>query len=82
MRRGGGGETHSLPSEGLSDRSSPVDADALVPVTLGGNHHVGLVEHEHGDLLRVDEFVFGAPVQDCAWSSNHNLLLQLHASLH
>lgn len=60
----------------------PVDTDALVPVTLRGDHHVGLVQHKHADLLGVDDFVFGAPVQDGAWSPDDNVVLQPGASLH
>ena len=60
----------------------PVDADALVPMTLRGDHHVGLVQNEHGDLLGVDELVLGAPVEDGAGRPDDNVLLQLDASLH
>uniref|UniRef100_A0A8C4HDY9 Uncharacterized protein n=1 Tax=Dicentrarchus labrax TaxID=13489 RepID=A0A8C4HDY9_DICLA len=55
----------------------PMDTYALVPVTLCGDHHISLVQHKHGDLLGFDEPVLGAPVEDCAWCSNDNLLLQL-----
>uniref|UniRef100_A0A3Q2QG48 Uncharacterized protein n=1 Tax=Fundulus heteroclitus TaxID=8078 RepID=A0A3Q2QG48_FUNHE len=60
----------------------PVDTDALVPMALHGDHHVGFVQHKHCDLLGVNELVLGAPVQDCAWCPNDNLLLQLDASRH
>lgn len=59
-----------------------MDANALVPVTLGGDHHVGLVQHKHRNLFGVDELVLGAPVEDGAWCPDDNLLLQLNASLH
>lgn len=59
-----------------------MDTYALVPMTLRGDHHVGLVQHKHSDLLGVDELVLGAPVKDCAWCSNDNLFLQLDTSLH
>uniref|UniRef100_A0A3B4XYD6 Uncharacterized protein n=1 Tax=Seriola lalandi dorsalis TaxID=1841481 RepID=A0A3B4XYD6_SERLL len=63
-------------------QSSPVDTNALVPMTLRGDHHISLVQHKHSDLLGVDELVLGAPVEDCAWCPNDNLVLQLDASLH
>lgn len=59
-----------------------MDTNALVSVTLCGNHHISLVQHKHGDLLGVDELVLGAPVEDRAWCSNDDLLLQLDSSLH
>uniref|UniRef100_A0A8C9YQY7 Uncharacterized protein n=1 Tax=Sander lucioperca TaxID=283035 RepID=A0A8C9YQY7_SANLU len=63
-------------------QNPPMDPNALVPVALRGDHHISLVEHKHRNLLGVNELVLGAPVEDCAWCSNDNLLLQLHASLH
>lgn len=59
-----------------------MDTDALVPMTLRRDHHIRLVQHKHGDLLRVDVPVFGAPVEDGAWCSDDNLLLQLGVFLH
>lgn len=59
-----------------------MDPYALVPMTLCGDHHVGLVQDKHADLLGVDELVLGAPVQDGSWCSDDNLLLQLDSSLH
>lgn len=41
---------------------SPLDPDALVLVTLCGNHDVSLVQDEDADLLGVDYLQFGAPV--------------------
>lgn len=60
----------------------PMDTYALVPMTLCGDHHISLIQHKHANLLGVDVPVLGAPVKDCAWCSNDNLLLQLGASLH
>lgn len=59
-----------------------MDAYALVAVPLRGDHHIRLVQDEHGDLLGVDEMVLGAPVEDGARRSDHNLLLQWDASFH
>uniref|UniRef100_A0A674HIF1 Uncharacterized protein n=1 Tax=Taeniopygia guttata TaxID=59729 RepID=A0A674HIF1_TAEGU len=47
----------------------PLNADALVLVTLGGDHHICLIQHEHLDLLGIYEFQFGTPVQHGARSS-------------
>lgn len=65
-----------------TERSAPVDSNALVPVALGGDHHISLIQHKHGDLFGVNELVLGAPVVDCARCTNDNLLLQLGSSLH
>uniref|UniRef100_A0A3Q3F4K7 Uncharacterized protein n=1 Tax=Labrus bergylta TaxID=56723 RepID=A0A3Q3F4K7_9LABR len=77
----GGREKEHLTVLCFSERNKPVDANALVPVTLCRNHHICLVQHKHCDLLWVNELVFGAPVEDRAWCSNDNLLLQLDASI-
>ncbi len=37
--------------------------DALILVALCGDHNVGLVQHEHGDLLQIEELELEAPVQ-------------------
>lgn len=66
----------------FSEKNPPVDSDALVPMALHSDHHISLVQHKHCDLLWVNKFVLGAPVKDCARCSDHNLLLQLDASLH
>lgn len=58
-----------------------MDANTLVPMSLCGDHHISLIQHKHSNLLGVNELVLGAPVEDCAWCSNDNLLLQLLASL-
>lgn len=59
-----------------------MDPYALVPMTLCGDHHISLVQNKHSNLLGVDELVLGAPVENCAWRSDDNLLLQLDASHH
>uniref|UniRef100_A0A3P8XK23 Uncharacterized protein n=1 Tax=Esox lucius TaxID=8010 RepID=A0A3P8XK23_ESOLU len=60
----------------------PLDSDALVLVTLCGDHDVSLVQHKDADLLGVDDLEFGAPVQDRARCPNDDLLLELHPSVH
>uniref|UniRef100_A0A668VBF9 Uncharacterized protein n=1 Tax=Oreochromis aureus TaxID=47969 RepID=A0A668VBF9_OREAU len=55
---------------------APVDSNALVPVALGGDHHISLIQHKHSDLFGVNELVLGAPVVDCARCTNDNLLLE------
>lgn len=63
-------------------RCLPMDAYALVSVSLRGDHYIRLVQDKHSDLLGVDELVLGAPVKDRARRSDHNLLLQWDASVH
>uniref|UniRef100_A0A8C0V521 Uncharacterized protein n=1 Tax=Cyanistes caeruleus TaxID=156563 RepID=A0A8C0V521_CYACU len=62
--------------------SVPLNADALVLVALGGDHHICLIQHEHLDLLGVYEFQFGAPVQHGAGRADYDLLRDLLPSLH
>uniref|UniRef100_A0A3B5Q0N3 Uncharacterized protein n=1 Tax=Xiphophorus maculatus TaxID=8083 RepID=A0A3B5Q0N3_XIPMA len=62
------------------EQKPPVDPDALVPMTLHGDHHISFIQHKHCDLLWVNKLVLGAPVKDGAWGSNDNLLLQLDMS--
>lgn len=59
-----------------------MDTDALVLMTLCRNHHISLIQHKHRNLLGVDDLKLGTQVQDCAWRSNDNLLLQFFPSLH
>uniref|UniRef100_A0A669DPA3 Secreted protein n=1 Tax=Oreochromis niloticus TaxID=8128 RepID=A0A669DPA3_ORENI len=59
---------------------APVDSNALVPVALGGDHHISLIQHKHSDFFGVNELVLGAPIVDCARCTNDNLLLQLEIS--
>lgn len=59
-----------------------MDTNALVPMTLCANHHISLIQHKHCNLLGVNGLELGAPVEDCAWCSNDNLLLHLDTSLH
>lgn len=66
----------------MSLRCLPMDAYALVPVSLRGDHDICLVQDKHSDLLGVDQLVLGAPVEDRARRSDHNLLLQWDASVH
>uniref|UniRef100_A0A3Q3LAU5 Uncharacterized protein n=1 Tax=Mastacembelus armatus TaxID=205130 RepID=A0A3Q3LAU5_9TELE len=53
----------------------PLDANALVSMTLCSDHHISLIQYKHCNFLGVNEFVLGAPVKDCTWCSNDNLLL-------
>uniref|UniRef100_A0A3Q2QBT9 Uncharacterized protein n=1 Tax=Fundulus heteroclitus TaxID=8078 RepID=A0A3Q2QBT9_FUNHE len=46
--------------------SLPLDPDALVLVSLRGDHDVGFVQHKHSDLLGIYKLEFTAPVQHCA----------------
>lgn len=59
-----------------------MDAEALVAVTLYGDHHVSFVQHKHADLLGIDVLVLGAPVEERARRSDHYLLLHSDSSLH
>uniref|UniRef100_A0A8C8EBC9 Uncharacterized protein n=1 Tax=Otus sunia TaxID=257818 RepID=A0A8C8EBC9_9STRI len=54
--------------------SSPLNADALVLMALGGYHHVSLIQDEHFDFLGIYELQFGAPVQHSARGADYNLL--------
>uniref|UniRef100_A0A8D2M6L7 Uncharacterized protein n=1 Tax=Zonotrichia albicollis TaxID=44394 RepID=A0A8D2M6L7_ZONAL len=57
--------------------SVPLNADALVLVALGGDHHICLIQHKHLDLLGIDEFQFGTPVQHGAGRADDDLLRDL-----
>uniref|UniRef100_A0A8D2QNU2 Uncharacterized protein n=1 Tax=Zosterops lateralis melanops TaxID=1220523 RepID=A0A8D2QNU2_ZOSLA len=57
--------------------SVPLNADALVLVALGGNHHISLIQHKHLDLLGIYEFQFGTPVQHGAGCADDDLLRDL-----
>uniref|UniRef100_A0A8D2PZT2 Uncharacterized protein n=1 Tax=Varanus komodoensis TaxID=61221 RepID=A0A8D2PZT2_VARKO len=59
--------------------ASPLDADALVLVSLGGDHDICLIQDKDSDLLGVNELELGAPVQDRAWRANDDLLGNLLA---
>ena len=50
-----------------------VDSDALVLVTLSGDHHIRLVQHEHRDLLQVEELELDAPVQNLQTGNRNSL---------
>uniref|UniRef100_A0A3Q2Y4J7 Uncharacterized protein n=1 Tax=Hippocampus comes TaxID=109280 RepID=A0A3Q2Y4J7_HIPCM len=60
---------------------SPLDADTLVFVTLRCDHDISLIQHEHPNLLGVDELQLAAPVQHGAGRANDDLFLKLHTSL-
>lgn len=62
--------------------SSPLNADALVLVSLCGDHDISLVQNKHFDLFRVDELQLDAPVQNCPRCADDDLLLDLNATLH
>uniref|UniRef100_A0A8C1V875 Uncharacterized protein n=1 Tax=Cyprinus carpio TaxID=7962 RepID=A0A8C1V875_CYPCA len=61
---------------------SPLNADALVLVSLCGDHHIGLVQNKHFDLFGVDELQLNAPVQNRPRCADDDLLLDLNATLH
>lgn len=60
----------------------PLDADALILVTLGGYHDIGFIQDKDFDLLGVNEFQLGAPIQDGARCANDNLFSNLLATFH
>uniref|UniRef100_A0A8C6V269 Uncharacterized protein n=1 Tax=Neogobius melanostomus TaxID=47308 RepID=A0A8C6V269_9GOBI len=60
----------------------PLYPDALVLVPLCSDHHVGLIQDKHADLLWFDELELGTPVQHGARCPDHYLLLQLHTPWH
>ena len=60
----------------------PLNPDALVLVSLGGDHDVGLVQHKHADLLGVKDLQLEAPVEDRARRSDHDVLLDRGAAHH
>lgn len=61
---------------------SPLDADTLVFVTLRCDHDIRLIQHEHPNLLGIDEPQLAAPVQHGAGRANDDLFLKLHTALH
>lgn len=63
-------------------RPSPLDADALVLVTLHADHDISLVQHKHLNFLGVYHLFFAYPVRHGAWSANHDLLLDFTPSLY
>uniref|UniRef100_A0A4W4DVP9 Uncharacterized protein n=1 Tax=Electrophorus electricus TaxID=8005 RepID=A0A4W4DVP9_ELEEL len=72
----GGGEEQHLTVPGQRDLL-PLDADALVLMALRGDHDVGLVQHEHADLLGVHQLELEEPVEHGPGRANHYLLLDL-----
>uniref|UniRef100_A0A8C4CGB6 Uncharacterized protein n=1 Tax=Denticeps clupeoides TaxID=299321 RepID=A0A8C4CGB6_9TELE len=82
LERGGEEQHLAVPGQaGRFRRRSPLDADALVLVSLRGDHNVGLIEHENLDLLGVDELQLVAPVQDGARRADDDVLLNLLPSV-
>uniref|UniRef100_G3W1Y5 Uncharacterized protein n=1 Tax=Sarcophilus harrisii TaxID=9305 RepID=G3W1Y5_SARHA len=63
-------------------RPIPLDTDTLILMALRGYHYVSFIQNKHLDLLGVNEFQLGAPIQDGARSTNHNLLTDLLASFY
>uniref|UniRef100_A0A8C6XZG8 Uncharacterized protein n=1 Tax=Naja naja TaxID=35670 RepID=A0A8C6XZG8_NAJNA len=59
---------------------SPLDADALVLVPLGGDHDIGLIQNKHPDLFGVNELELGTPVQDGARCADDDLFGDLLAT--
>lgn len=62
--------------------SSPLNADALVLVSLCGDHHISLVQNKHFDLFRVNELQLNTPVQNRPRCADDDLLLDLNATIH
>uniref|UniRef100_A0A8C6ZMS7 Uncharacterized protein n=1 Tax=Nothoprocta perdicaria TaxID=30464 RepID=A0A8C6ZMS7_NOTPE len=61
--------------------SLPLNADALILMTLGCNHYISLIQDKHFDFLGIYEFQFGTPVQHGArFSQWHFTLLTFIAS--
>lgn len=56
--------------------------NALILMTLLGNHDVGFVEHKAFDLGRIDASIFDEPVEHLSRRSDHNLLLDLRSACH
>uniref|UniRef100_A0A8C4JNP5 Uncharacterized protein n=1 Tax=Dromaius novaehollandiae TaxID=8790 RepID=A0A8C4JNP5_DRONO len=71
---GGREEQHLAALGSLADRS-PLDANALAGEALLVDHDVGLVQHEHSDVLRVEHVALEAPVQHRAGRPDDDLLL-------
>uniref|UniRef100_A0A3B3TQR4 Uncharacterized protein n=1 Tax=Poecilia latipinna TaxID=48699 RepID=A0A3B3TQR4_9TELE len=59
----------------------PLDSDALVLVSLRGDHDVGFVQHKHSDLLGIYKPELIAPVQHRTRCPNNYLFLQFTASV-
>uniref|UniRef100_A0A8C0AWI1 Uncharacterized protein n=1 Tax=Buteo japonicus TaxID=224669 RepID=A0A8C0AWI1_9AVES len=55
---------------------SPLNANALTGEALSVDHDVGLIQHEHVDLLQVHDSPFETPVQHCPRGPDDDLLLQ------
>uniref|UniRef100_G3W0H3 Uncharacterized protein n=1 Tax=Sarcophilus harrisii TaxID=9305 RepID=G3W0H3_SARHA len=55
----------------------PLDSYTLILMALGGYHYISFIKNKHFDLLGIDEFQLGAPIQDSARSTNHNLFTDL-----
>lgn len=58
-----------------------MNADALILMSLLGDHDVGLVEDEAFNFGRVDASVLDQPVEHFARGADDNLLLDLLTSL-
>ena len=63
----------------------PLDTQSLVTHTgtsiLLSDHFICLVEHEDTDHLRIENGgASGQHVEDCPWSTNEDMLLDLHTS--
>uniref|UniRef100_A0A8C5CX34 Uncharacterized protein n=1 Tax=Gadus morhua TaxID=8049 RepID=A0A8C5CX34_GADMO len=59
----------------------PLNPDALVLMSLGGDHDVRLVQNKHADLLWVKELQLEAPVKDGARRSDHDVLLDVLSAI-
>uniref|UniRef100_A0A672NXW9 Uncharacterized protein n=1 Tax=Sinocyclocheilus grahami TaxID=75366 RepID=A0A672NXW9_SINGR len=73
---------HRVLKGGREKLRSPLNADALVLVSLCGDHHISLVQNKHFDLFRVNELQLNAPVQNRPGCADDDLLLDLNATIH
>uniref|UniRef100_A0A8C1ET61 Uncharacterized protein n=1 Tax=Cyprinus carpio carpio TaxID=630221 RepID=A0A8C1ET61_CYPCA len=69
---------HRVLKGGREKLSSPLNADALVLVSLCGDHHISLVQNKHFDLFRVNELQLNTPVQNRPRCADDDLLLDLN----
>uniref|UniRef100_A0A3P8WL00 Uncharacterized protein n=1 Tax=Cynoglossus semilaevis TaxID=244447 RepID=A0A3P8WL00_CYNSE len=55
----------------------PLDSNALVTMTLRGDHHISLIQDKQSDVFGVNILELGAPIENCAWCSDDNLLIYM-----
>uniref|UniRef100_A0A6I8RDW2 Uncharacterized protein n=1 Tax=Xenopus tropicalis TaxID=8364 RepID=A0A6I8RDW2_XENTR len=78
-----GEEKHlAVPGQHPPISHSLLDADALILVSLSGDHHVCFIEHKHLNLLGINKPEFGAPVEHRSRRADNNMLWNLLPALH